>query len=360
MHGIEFFLAAATLAAVATSGHETDSVRLPAGPSVVTSYSLRLKEAPDEIIASNDGHVWVVSNAAGAFIQIDVLTGARSSYKFDKGGAVVTHAVAGDDGSLWYLDGLNTEDIWRIGSDGDFRGVTFRDSTHVLATALASNDGGETAAILSSGVLMTFDEHGPLEYYALPQVYHGRGPLALSADGTIWFGRDDGIAWRTPENAFNSADVGDESDLTACGGHAAAALSWMTDPHHHVDDYRISWIDAGGRSQSVRRWPAPPPPTPASKPTYHAQVVSCGICGGGLTRMPPHRSRRLLSCTPTTAWVQIDDSLDWLASNGDIRSFRLSDLIGSGGEVQPNDFPDAPRVWVYSVESQQLVELQLR
>lgn len=355
-----YFLACITaIVLLAGSNQTVNPVHAPLRPTVVASYSLRLGEAPDAVVVSNDGHIWVASNAAGAFIQMDTLTGAQSTYRYDKGGAIVTDAVAGNDGSLWYLDGLNTEDIWRVGRDGRFSGISLGDPGHVMAGALASRNGASAIATEpAQNQLLPFDDRGTGAPIAVPREDGSPWSIARSTDGTIWWSRYRGIDWRTSVGRFGSAEVPDVSYLAACGT-SAATLAWMHDAGHHRDDYRLSWIDTGGHVAEVRRWPAPPP-TPTPRPTLlKVGVTTCGMCGG-IAHMPPRRSIGLVYCTPSTAWVQIGDSLTWLEASGKIRSFDLGQLIAGADDEAAADFPDAPRVWLYSVKSQGLVELELR
>jgi hypothetical protein len=359
---LPLFCAAAALVALTAASVPTYASTPPPQPAVVASYRLALKEAPDAIVPSNDGHVWIASNAAQAFIRIDALTGAQSTYHYDKGGASVEDAAAGDSGSLWYLDGLNTEDIWRIESDGRFGGIPVGDPGKVRASTVASINGDHAIATISPrNELIPFDSSGLAKPISLPAKYVSPGIITVSADSTAWFTINGGIAWRTPSNTFGSTTVADVAYLTACGDSSAATMSWTGDPRQHADDYRITWVDTAGGARSARRWPAPPPPSPNPRPSLHSiSVVTCGMCGGIVVRRP-QRSLQLLRCTPSTAWVQIDERLDWLASNQEIRSFDLGALISEGVDDQAAaEFPDAQHVWVYSVKSQRLVEIQLR
>ena len=358
-------LAVSVAVALLARGAPSDSVARPIGPSVIASFHLKLPEAPDAIVPSTDGKVWIVSNAAQAFIQVDSLTGTQSTYKYDKGGASVRAAVAGDDGSLWYLDFLNTETIWRIGRFGEFSALPPAQPMQVWAQDLATLDGTSgMATVTSKDELLPFSAHGAGTPIPIPKENGGAWEIALARDGTIWWTRYGGVDWRTSAGTFGSADFASEpsaAHLRACDG-AAATMGWTQDQGRHSDDYRITWIDTNGHVRGVRRWPAPPPPTPQAEPTgLRVPVVGCGLCGRFLTHAPPRRSIGLLACTPSTAWVQIDDSLDWLATDGSIKPFDLGLLVaGYAGIDDGSAFPDAPRVWVYSVKAQRLVELLMR
>lgn len=332
--------------------------------SVVADHPLVLKEAPDSIVVADDGDVWVASNSLQAFVRMDPDSGNFEKHPYANGGAIVLGATAGDRGSLWYLDGLNNMVVWRIDRFGLVRSVSLGGTDRGPPSGLGSIAGSTDATTIFRNTLVKFDEAGPREMTPMPTGHMSGGPIAIAADRTTWFSTysgSTGIGWLTASGLYDFASTPQVSGLVACSGSGAAYLSWERGPGAHADDYVIGWLSNSGSQQSVRRWPAPSPTPTPGRLRIIPDTSTCGLCGGGLTKLPPRRSLGLLACTASTAWVQIDDRLDRLQPDGKVESFDLHSLL-DGSDVPPES-PNAATpqpVWIYSVAMQRLIELALR
>ncbi|MDQ6780322.1 MAG: hypothetical protein M3Z37_04100 [Candidatus Eremiobacteraeota bacterium] len=85
---------------------------------------------------ASDGAIWIAADHEQAFIRVDVQSGAHTSFGYPNGGASVLTAAAGSEGSLWYIDGLNNGDVFRIERDGQFR--RFPTTTDCIPSPLVS------------------------------------------------------------------------------------------------------------------------------------------------------------------------------------------------------------------------------
>lgn len=331
---------------------------------VIGDEPLALSEAPDAIVVASDGAVWVASGPLQAFVRESPGTDRFHEFPYTNGGAAVMSAAAGDGGAVWFLDGLNTEAVWRVDPDGAYSHVTLQGQARRNAAGLGAGDRSGRAAAILGDTLVRFGDDGSQQIWPIPGGYAPGGPIATGADGTTWFTTydgDAGVGWLAPDGLFDFAPSTNASYLIACANTGAAYLSWNRESGAHVDDYSIGWVTEAGVQTHVRRWPAPTPtPAPVATRFRYPLAVTCGLCGAPMTPSP-RPSRALLACTSNTAWVQIDERLDRLEADGTIRSFDLASVLA--GSVATADAPAsnaAQTVWLYSVKSQRLIGLVVR
>jgi hypothetical protein len=326
-----------------------------AKPVIIASSSLTLTAPPAIIVAASDAHIWVVANDEQKFIRVDELTGEQTSYGFANGGGFVVAATVGQDGSLWYLDGLNNTAVWRIRSDGRYESTEIFARTHSIPGKLAGDELGDVWVTTASSQSITkITAAGSLVTLPVPNEYRYPGLLVRDSDGVLWFSTEVGIAWRDRRGHFGGFKTASPNYVRSCLGGGAAYLSLARETYAHADDYIVGWATIAGGHREVRRWHLPAAPTP--KPMRVILLpVSCGLCGGGLGKPRPSRIV-LLGCTKSTAWVRVGDMIERVRDDGHVDDVAL----GALGIVSNLANAMSPRVWIYDSKGQRLLELALR
>jgi hypothetical protein len=314
-----------------------------------------LSASPAIIVAAFDAHVWVVDNDEQKFIRVDELTGEQTSYAFANGGGFVFAASAGPDGSLWYLDGLNNTDVWRIRSDGRYDSTAVYKHTHFLPGSPVGDELGDMwFTSPSTQSIVRIDAAGAIVTIPVPARYRLPGILARDSDAALWFSTEDGIAWRDRRGRFGDVKTTSPNYLTSCSGGGAAYLSLTRETYAHADDYVVGWATTAGAHREVRRWRLPARPTP--KPIARPIEVTCGLCVAPTSAKPVPPRVILLGCTRSMAWVRVGDTIERVRGDGHVDG----DAMESLSIVSTLAHATSPRVWIYDSKGQRLIELALR
>jgi len=245
-------LVAVTVVAAQACVHATPGEMRAA--TLVASYPLALGEAPDEIVTADDGAVWIASNQLQAFVRVSAATGRSTEFGYANGGATVLGAAAGDDGSLWYLDGLNNTQVWRVDTSRRVRALSLQPATKVGPGAIASfAEASQSPAAVYRDEIVRFADDGSRHVWLMPRGHAAGSPLAVGSDGTLWFTTyttTTGVGWLKIDGLIDFALTPSLESRRLCGRRrrvpVMGARSWRTRRRlpHRMDIHR--WVPGNG------------------------------------------------------------------------------------------------------------------